>query len=557
MSERIALYRNPSLTDVKYVYCADFSAVNWTKKYTERTVDDVVYKFTDASASATGILPFIDDETAIYKLPLSEELTDDTLTFFIKPDMRIVLHVSRFKNPNNVVRVEATTQLYVGEQNLPQATDSQEMPNTSISYFIAKLVNKRSGDISGLIVYRRVGDTTIRGSWAADNFWDGSRNVKVVSSSPAKKSTSRGGQGAYNWDSDSWKPVKQWANANTLNTHAHGLHAYIINNQMLDYLHETLWNGNIIDKWRNYKFNPIGGIIALHCLPRPVPTNGAANQVTICGQGFYMGGLAPDLTQSCQFIEWTSESIRLDSSEYSESYLDYSPYMNALLKLPFVGWQAVDINTIMDGSFYLHYTIDIINGNCIVEMWVTDRDGHEFCYGGWSGNCAYSMPITANDGGGMAPIKSAVAATISLAVPALSAAAVLGGMASSLSEKDTTDYSTSSMGEGSPKQGLMSAIDAFSAKHNMSIAGQMPANIATMTDDLDIHLILTGQNNVTSVSDDTDSDTIMGSPASWVGKMSEFTGELIQGVVHAHDIPHATEEEKNEIESLIKGGVYL
>lgn len=542
-----SLYKDENKTDVLIVESANFPMNITSGTIHTIVIGDTTYTYAPVVSYNVSYAEITDESTLVKFSPTVEPVSR---TFYLVPNNRI--EIKCMKKTNNFWGV--TARLYVGENSLGGSLINHDFgPADYFSIHVGEFTIK---DQKFTGVYVRRGDNQLFIAAASANFWDGSANPKTVSTSPAKKSTSRGGQGTYNWNSDPWKPAKQWASANTLNTHAHGLHAYIINNQMLDYLHETLWSGNIIDKWRNYKFNPIGGIIALHCLPRPVPTNGAANQVTICGQGFYMGGLAPDLTQSCQFIEWTSESIQLDSSEYSESYLDYAPYMNAILKLPFVGWQAVDINTIMDGSFYLHYTIDIINGNCIVELWVTDRDGHEFCYGGWSGNCAYSMPITANDGGGMAPIKSAVAASISLAVPALSAAAVLGGMASSLNEKDT-DYSTSSMGEGSPKQGLMSAIDAFSAKHNMSIAGQMPANIATMTDDLDIHLILTGQNNVTSISGNVDADAIVGSPASWVGKMSDFTDELIQGIVHAHDIPHATDEEKNEIESLIKGGVYL
>lgn len=567
MANTIGLYKDSQMKQLFVVTYANFAGAKFTGALSSKTIDDVVYKYAEASPNNSGVFPFISDETCILDHPLINDVNDTTVTsatYYLKPDMKIELSATNSKS-GSTARTTIAAKLYVGETSV--INNSATVARQYCKFFIGKINNERNSVITeGLCVYRRVTNSTINITWVTDNFWDGSRNPKPVTDSGAKRSTARGGQGAYNWNSAPWTPQKQWSNARTLNTQVHGLHAYVISDAHLNYLHECLWSKNIIDQWRNYKFNPIGGIIACHCLPVPVPTqSNPQGTLTICGQGFFMGGLTADLTQSCEFVEWQSESIRLDSLEYSATYLDWAPYMKAMLKLPFIGWKELDINTVMDGEFYIHYTIDIINGNCLAEIWVHDRDDHEFCYGGYSGNCAYTIPITANDNGGIAPIKAFMGLAATAALPVLggalmasagsAAAAANGGIDVSgmtMSVSDSGEYGARSSLGAVGKAGT----DMITSRHNMHVASDIPANLSAMTDDLKIHLVLIAPNNVTPMDGDVDQDSIVGAPSSYVGHVGDFTG-LVFGIVHAHPVPKATDQEKNEIESLIAGGVYI
>ena len=565
MANTIGFYKDSQKTQLFVVTYADFAGARFTGSLSSKTIDEVVYKYAEASPNQPGVFPYIADETPLLDHPMIDDVNDTTVTsatYYLKPDMKIELSATNSKS-GSTGRTTINAKLSVGETTLINNTET--VPRQYCKFYLGKINNERNSVVTtGLGVYRRVTNNTISLTWATDNFWDGSRNPKPVTNSGVKRSTARGGQGAYNWNSAPWTPQKQWSSAQTLNTQPHGLHAYVITDEHLNYLHEGLWSKNIIDQWRNYKFNPIGGVVACHCLPVEVPTQTNPDGfITICGQGFYMGGLTADRTQSCEFVEWQSESIQLDSSEYSETYLDWAPYMKALIKLPFIGWKEIDINTIMDGYFYIHYTIDIINGNCIAEIWVHDRDDHEFCYGGYSGNCAYTIPITANDNGGIAPIKAFMGLAATAVSPVLGAAVTTmavsdagnGGVSVKGNTIDAVDGSERSNTETLKNLGS-GAINGVTSKHNMYIASDMPANIASMTDDLKIHLVLMNPNNITPMYGDVDQDDILGAPASYVGKVGDFTG-LVFGIVHAHPVPKATDQEKSEIESLIAGGVYI
>lgn len=567
MANTLGIYKDSQMKQLFVVTYADFAGARFTSSLSSKTIDEVVYKYAEASPNNPGVFPFITDETCILDHPMINDVNDTTVTsatYYLKPDMRIELSATNSKS-GSTGRTTIAAKLYVGETSV--INNSASVARQYCKFYIGKINNEHNSVVTtGFCIYRRVTNNTINITWVTDNFWDESRNPKRVTDSGVKRSTARGGQGAYNWNSAPWTPQKQWSSAQTLNTQAHGLHAYVITDAHLNYLHECLWSKNIIDQWRNYKFNPIGGIIACHCLPVPVPTQANPDGfITVCGQGFYMGGLTADRTQSCEFVEWQSESIRLDSNEYSATYLDWAPYMKAMIKLPFIGWKEIDVNTIMDGEFYIHYTIDIINGNCIAEIWVHDRDDHEFCYGGYSGNCAYTIPVTANDNGGIAPIKAFAGLATGLVVGAVTAGVGTLAGAAAAGEAANGGVAVGSVGaEFTPHVNVGGTISTAARgttshmfdQHKMTVAGDIPANISAMVDDLKVHFVLIAPNNITPTDGDLDQDSIVGAPSSYVGQVGDFTG-LVFGIVHAHPVPKATDQEKNEIESLIAGGVYI
>ena len=114
--------------------------------------------------------------------------------------------------------------------------------------------------------------------------------------------------------------------------------------------------------------------------------------------------------------------------------------------------------------------------------------------------------------------------------------------------------------EGMVRGAARGVTERVFAPHTMTMASELPANIAAMTDDLQVHLVIVGPNNITPMQGDNDVNSIVGRPAAYLGRIKDFKGDsknIVYGVVHADDIPYATDSEKNEIEMLIASGVIL
>lgn len=562
----IVLFKNKELTIPANIELTDFSAFATTgmSEHTQ-TVDTVEFKGYTGTPFSPSYATVSDGTTIAKNLPAGQpSIFIEDAEYYIKPNMKMV--VTYKEDGNNIV---FQCNYYVGQTKLTAFGTGQTFSKNN--YYSLHIGAFKIGDNIYYGFYLREDNRTLQMSSVSENYWDGS--FTPVTASPAKTSTKNGGRGAYDRTSAPWTPQNQWANAKVLNRYEHGIHCYKITAQQYNYLHETLWGEGAawaVDMVRNAIFNPISGIIACHVLPVNVPeSTGAPTSLMICGRAFYLGGTTARLTQQCQFVSWQTDSLELKSGDFSDSYLDWAPYLTAMIKLPFIGWKELDINTIMDGSFYVRYVIDIINGNCLAEIWVHDRDGHEFCYGGYSGNCAYTVPITANDQGGIAPIKAfaGMATTVAIGGIAAGVTSLAGASAAGVSENGGVnpgspggDFNPHFNAQGMLSQAARNVTNRAFAERKMTMAGDMPANIASMTDDLQVHLVLTGPNNITPMQADNGVITLIGKPASQLGKVKDYRGdnkEILFGVVHADDIPKAIAAEKNEIEDLIAGGVIL
>ena len=88
--------------------------------------------------------------------------------------------------------------------------------------------------------------------------------------------------------------------------------------------------------------------------------------------------------------------------EFYGNYLDYSPYSQCYIYLPFIGINEVSIDDIVGHAVNIRYRVDAYNGSCIAMIYVA-KDGYEnLCYQ-FGGNCAVEVPLA---GGSQAAIKA-------------------------------------------------------------------------------------------------------------------------------------------------------
>lgn len=107
---------------------------------------------------------------------------------------------------------------------------------------------------------------------------------------------------------------------------------------------------------------------------------------------------------SDQWFELDCGSIEVNGGDYSNSFMDYSPYTSAQLYLPYVGTVALDIDEIMDSTINVVYHIDLFSGSCVAYVKVTKdyeyKGGshtHSNVLYQYSGNVLTNIPITSQN----------------------------------------------------------------------------------------------------------------------------------------------------------------
>lgn len=108
---------------------------------------------------------------------------------------------------------------------------------------------------------------------------------------------------------------------------------------------------------------------------------------------------------SSQYVEVDCGSINL--KEYIGSFLDYSPYVNISIYLPYVGYRELSPNDVMNDTIHVVYHVDVFSGGCCA-MIETGKKGLLYSF---NGSCIANVPITAiNYSGAIQNAVSAVGA---------------------------------------------------------------------------------------------------------------------------------------------------
>lgn len=195
------------------------------------------------------------------------------------------------------------------------------------------------------------------------------------------------GNGTYNFSSTEIP----FSTLPTLNMAQTGFtRIYNPNLAQLQALARYMWTDNtfmdtIINTVKKLIENPIDAIISLNLLPCQIP-NGEAEEVKVLfiPTGVYM----PPATT--QFVEVDCGSISL--TETYGSALDYNPYTQVSLFLPYIGQIKLDTDEVMGKTISVKYHIDIVTGMCVAQVAANGTVLYQY-----TGHCAVSMPLTSAD----------------------------------------------------------------------------------------------------------------------------------------------------------------
>lgn len=155
--------------------------------------------------------------------------------------------------------------------------------------------------------------------------------------------------------------------------------------------------------------NPMDAVIAFNIVPCAVPDGGTEEfKVLYLGTGVSM------TVAGQQYVAVDCGTATI--SEFFGSALDYNPYTKIKCYLPYIGTIELDTDEVMNETLHLIYTIDIVSGACIAQIYIDDIPIYQF-----SGHCAQYIPMAASD------FSSYVSALIGISKIVAGAVAAGGG----------------------------------------------------------------------------------------------------------------------------------
>lgn len=280
-------------------------------------------------------------------------------------------------------------------------------------------------------------------------------------------------------------------------------------NELASYMWSDVFD---ISGWKKLFADPMDAILGLSILPVAIPSGGV-KEVKV---GNISTGISLTAA-SAQFVEVDCGSINV--KEHWGAYLDYEPYTQAQIFLPYIGIRPISVDEIMGKTVKVVYHVDILTGACC--CFVKCGDSVLYTY---NGQCSIPIPIT---GANYASIVNGV----------ISAAASVGSLVASGGASAPTAIpaiASASVNQMKPQIEKSGSISGSAGILNM----QTP------------YLILIRPRQALP----NKQNGFIGYPSLITVQLTELSGYTEVQSIHLENIP-ATQEELAEIQSLLEGGV--
>lgn len=277
-----------------------------------------------------------------------------------------------------------------------------------------------------------------------------------------------------------------------------------------------LWSSNFVDQLLKLFNDPMQAIIGLHKV-FATPSISGRGPIKV---GYLSSGVDANLV-SAQYVTVSCGTVNLQ--EYFNNVLDYDPFTQVYLYLPFIGIEKLDTGDVMRGEIEVIYHVDVITGACLAEVNVTRDLGGGTIYT-FSGNCAVQYPVSS--GSYMGIIASA--------------ASIAGGVVGTIATG------------GAIAPVAMGAVSGVLNAHTrVQHSGGFSGNSGAMGIKKPYLIITRPQTALADQFQHFD-----GYPANNTTPLGNCTGYVKCSSVHLENVP-ATDTELTEIEGLLKTGVLI
>ena len=292
----------------------------------------------------------------------------------------------------------------------------------------------------------------------------------------------------------------------------------------LNNLASFLWTDSLFDpdNFKKLFTDPMECIIGLTIVPVAPPTAGSMNIKV----GFVDTGVSASRLSS-QYAELSCGTIT--AQEFWASALDYSPFTKIHIYLPYIGMREINADDIMGKTVGVTYHIDLLSGACTAFVTANGSVLYQF-----NGQCSINIPMAASNFTEM--IHSAISAIGAVAMTASGATAASSMQGAAL------------IG-GAAQMGANAANSAIGAKPTFQHSGQMGGSggmLAVQTP----YLIIERPRQCVAES----VNHFEGFPSNITCNCNDLSGFTVIEAIHLDGIA-CTDDEANEIMSLLKGGV--
>ena len=184
-------------------------------------------------------------------------------------------------------------------------------------------------------------------------------------------------------------------------------------------LGQFLWGSSIFDEFSLINNNPIENIISCKAIPYAI--SGTTQEITLGNVKTGVNG--EKISQN--FSKQTIGSVAI--AEHYKNFLDYAPYTNVIIYLPYIGFKELDASLVMGKTLRIEYTLDVITGGCLAQIYVGKIRLYEF-----TGNIGVDISITASNraqvesayiNAGVGVVSSAMSGNVTSAVNSIIGAA--------------------------------------------------------------------------------------------------------------------------------------
>lgn len=198
-------------------------------------------------------------------------------------------------------------------------------------------------------------------------------------------------------------------------------------------LGQFLWGASVFDEFSLINNNPIENIISCKAIPYAI--SGTTQEITLGNVKTGVNG--EKISQN--FSKQTIGSVAI--AEHYKNFLDYAPYTNVIIYLPYIGFKELDASLVMGKTLRIEYTLDVITGGCLAQIYVGKIRLYEF-----TGNIGVDISITASN---RAQVESAyINAGVGVVSSAMSGNVT--GAVNSIIGAATSQYHYSGTGNPSP-----------------------------------------------------------------------------------------------------------
>ena len=293
---------------------------------------------------------------------------------------------------------------------------------------------------------------------------------------------------------------------------------YVIGSPQLQAMQQTLWNMSIFDiatQFQKLVTEPLQCMISLAALPVTPTTTGTLEHVKL--GSFDTEAEAYKITSQYVTVDCGSLSLK----EYWGSALDYAPYTDIDIFLPFVGMRTIRIEDAQALTLTVKYYVDVLTGSCIAFV----KCGTSVLYS-FTGNCLQHIPVTSQSSD---LLKNSISAAGALGVglatgnPAAAAAGAAYGAINTATSKNHVQRS----GDLAGSAGILGEYTPYVIIHRP------------------VQSLAKGYNQ------------FKGYPCNVTYSLTNLKGYTEVEHIHLTGISGATDTELKEIEQLLKSGVIL